>query len=324
MHRYNERLRTAPHMHTLSLGIIAGLTAAACSALSYLIARHHGARQPGAGHTMLVQAHVLMGAASLPLVWWLWPAVPPPLTSWMWPLMGSAVWYIAGQASIFALLQRVDASRIAPLLGLKIAMLAGIVSWGLGHPLTGRCWIAVALSIVAAAMLQRSGRPLPAASLALVLMTCLLFAVSDLCIVALIDAVQTPTADTAAAAASSIDRLRASGLAMALTYSVCGMGASLLLPWSSRGGAGGWPAAGQYAAAWLTGMVALYACFGLVGAVFGNILQSTRGIMAVVAGAVLARMGWHDLEQPVDRGTLLRRLAAALLMTAAIAMYVMP
>ena len=69
-------------------------------------------------------------------------------------------------------------------------------------------------------------------------------------------------------------------------------------------------------------MVALYACFGFVGAVFGNVLFSTRGIMAVVLGALLAHLGWHDLEEKVDRVTLLRRLTAAVLMTAAIAAYV--
>jgi hypothetical protein len=59
-----------------------------------------------------------------------------------------------------------------------------------------------------------------------------------------------------------------------------------------------------------------------VGVVFGNILQSTRGVMSVAIGAALAHLGWHDLEQRVDRSTLLRRLTAALLMTAAIALYV--
>jgi hypothetical protein len=56
--------------------------------------------------------------------------------------------------------------------------------------------------------------------------------------------------------------------------------------------------------------------------VFGNIMQSTRGVMSVAIGAALAHLGWHELEQRVDRATLLRRLAAALLMTAAIALYV--
>jgi hypothetical protein len=42
----------------------------------------------------------------------------------------------------------------------------------------------------------------------------------------------------------------------------------------------------------------------------------------VVFGAALAHRGWHELEQRVDRATLVRRVAAALLMTAAIAVYV--
>jgi hypothetical protein len=43
----------------------------------------------------------------------------------------------------------------------------------------------------------------------------------------------------------------------------------------------------------------------------------------VVIGAWLARAGWHDLEERVDRGTFIRRVVAALLMVAAIALYVM-
>ena len=56
--------------------------------------------------------------------------------------------------------------------------------------------------------------------------------------------------------------------------------------------------------------------------VFGNVLLSSRGLFAVIIGAVLAHRGWHELEQRVDRATLLRRIAAAVLMTAAIALYV--
>ena len=119
-----------------------------------------------------------------------------------------------------------------------------------------------------------------------------------------------------------ISRLHAGGLAMALTYGVCGLLfvplAVGLRPYTRTD----WVAAAQYASAWLVSMVGLYCCFGLVGVVFGNILQSTRGVMSVAIGAALAHLGWHELEQRVDRATLLRRLAAALLMTAAIALYV--
>ena len=62
--------------------------------------------------------------------------------------------------------------------------------------------------------------------------------------------------------------------------------------------------------------------FGTVGALFGNVLQSTRGLMAVAIGPVLAHAGWHDLEERVDRGIFLRRLAAATLMVIAVLVYV--
>jgi hypothetical protein len=112
---------------------------------------------------------------------------------------------------------------------------------------------------------------------------------------------------------------------MGCTYVACGLVAAVALvlvprlqPRDRRDGI----AAMQYAAAWLGGMVALYACFGLVGAVFGNVLQATRGVMAISIGALLARAGWHDLEERVDRATFLRRLAAAGLMVVAIVLYV--
>ena len=83
-----------------------------------------------------------------------------------------------------------------------------------------------------------------------------------------------------------------------------------------------WLAAAQYSAAWMGAMVTLYACIGSVGVILSTILQSTRGIMSVVLGAVLAHHGWHELESRVDRTMLIKRIIAAALMTAAIGVYV--
>jgi len=299
------------------LGVAAGLAAAAFSAVSYLISRHHGTRAAGGSLRLLVQAHVLMGVACLPFVWLLWPAATPPLQGWLPPLLGSAISYLAGQAVVFAALERMTASRLAPLLGMKIVMLAMIVSVLPGPRLDLQQWCAVGLSVAAALMLQRSGGGLPARAFGLVLAACLLFALADVCIVALIDGLQTEAAGTEPRSA----RLVAGALAMALTYVICGCVAAAWLPRVSGDGPRAWLAATQYGMAWLAGMIALYTCFGLVGAVFGNILQSTRGMMAVVIGAALAHAGWHELEERVDRATLVRRIAAAGLMTAAIALY---
>jgi len=302
----------------LALGIATGFAAALLSAVSYLVSRHHAGRPGGDAIRLLVSAHLLMAAVCLPLTWLAGP-VATPVAAWLPPLAGSACCYLTGQAALFAALRLAPASRVAPLLGLKIGMLAAIVTWLPGDPLDARQWAAVALSVAAAALLQRGGGIAPAA-LALVLVTCLAFAVADLCIVGLIDGLQAGQPHPAAAGA----RLRAGALAMSLTYVTCGGVAALMLlcvPHTRPRDPRDWQAGGWYAAAWLGSMVALYACFGLLGAVFGNILQSTRGVMAIVIGAALAHLGWHELEERVDRGTLLRRVMAATLMTAAIALY---
>ena len=300
-----------------TLGIVAGLIAAAASALSYLVSRHYGGRQPGGGRRLLVRAHVLMGLLSVPLAALLWPPTLPPTGAWLPELVGSTACYLAGQVAVFAALQRIDASRLAPLLGLKIAMLAAIVTGLLGHELTGRQWLAVAASIAAAALVQTAGRPLPRSATVVVVAACLLFAMSDLFIVALIDGL----ASAPPVASSMVGRLETGGFAVAITYVLCGVVACGCLPWHGGHEPSDWDPAARYAVVWMAAMLALYTCFGLVGPVFGNILQSTRGTMAVGLGALLARRGWHDLEQPVDRRTLVRRVLAALLMTAAIAAY---
>jgi drug/metabolite transporter (DMT)-like permease len=313
-----------PHLPDLWLGVASGLAAAFFSAVSYLVSRHFSLAQAtlgrkGAALRLLAMAHVLMAVACVPLTWAAWPTASPPARLVAAPLALSAGLYLLGQACLFAALGRVEASRLAPLLGLKVVMLALIVSFVLGHVLDAREWLAVGLSVAAAALLQTGRAAVPPGAFGIMLACCLCFAISDLWIVQLIDELQAG----AAASGGAISRLHAGGLAMTLTYGLCGTLFAPLAIGLRPHTRHDWSAAAQYAAAWLLSMVGLYCCFGLVGAVLGNILQSTRGLMSVALGAALAHLGWHELEQRVDRATLLRRLAAALLMTAAITLYVL-
>lgn len=301
------------------IGIAAGLLAALASALSYLVSRHHVLTHPefrGAGGArLIVQAHGLMGLACIPASWLLWPrAGGPPAVAWMPPTVGCAAIYLLGQACFFKALERVPASKLSPLLGLKVVMLATIVSTFLGSPLDGRQWMAVGLAVAAALSLQRGDDRVPPASFALVLVACLCFALADLQIVALLRVLATEGAEP-------LGRFHSGCLGMCLTYVACG---ALLLPWGRsmvpRTAGGLWPAT-HYALVWLVAMIALYACLGTVGAVFGNILQGTRGVMSVILGGALAHLGWHELEEKVDRRTFAARIAAAMAMAAAIALY---
>ncbi|MCE9629624.1 MAG: EamA family transporter, partial [Planctomycetia bacterium] len=110
---------------TLVLGVAAGLVAAFLSAFSYFVSRDHGSRG-GSSLRLLVLAHALMGAACIPASWLLWPSGLQADARWLVPLVASTVFYLLGQVVVFTALKLSQASRVAPLLGLKIAMLAGI------------------------------------------------------------------------------------------------------------------------------------------------------------------------------------------------------
>ena len=314
---------------TLALGIASGLGAAAFMSLSYLLSRHHGLAQPAgrresAAERLLVQSHLLMGIACVPALAAIWPDRMPPVRDFVPALAASAGFYLVGQMIMFHLLRRLESSRLTPFLGLKIFILAAIVAAVLGQSLTGRQWLAVVLSVSATALLQKTSGGLPARAFGLMLAACLCFALADLCIVRLIDLL---------AAGCGADRLRAGGLAMLMNYAVCGGICGLVIvaapftPLTTLRAtdpvAADWSAAGRYAVIWLVSMTLLYTCFAITGAVFGNVIQSTRGMMSICIGAALAHLGWHELEQRVDREALLRRLGAAVLMTVAIAVYAM-
>ncbi len=307
-------------LNGLWIGVAAGLLAALFSALSYLVSRHHVRTHPElregeGGMRLIVQAHVLMGIVCIPACWFFWPEDGGPAAAeCLPPVLACAAAYLVGQVCFFRALKRVPASRLAPLLGLKIAMLAGIVTVFLGHPLDTRQWIAVALSVAAAFALQRGDDRLPASALGLMLVACLCFAIADLSIVTLIRGLTDGSGAT-------LGRFHAGTLAMSMTYVACGAMLLPLAPAMLPRKLTGWTPAIQFSLVWLVAMISLYACLGQVGAVFGNILQSTRGVMSVVLGALFAHLGWHDLEEHVDRATLLKRIAAAMLMTAAIALW---
>src|SRR5438105_1670004 len=107
------------------MGIICGLLAALFQSLSYLATRHYVQRRAGgASRMLLVLSHVWMGLLAvlmIPVVW------PPRVFDWrpvLWPLGGTAVCYGLGQFGLMMALKKTEPSRVGPLLGLKIVMLA--------------------------------------------------------------------------------------------------------------------------------------------------------------------------------------------------------
>ena len=96
-----------------------------------------------------------------------------------------------------------------------------------------------------------------------------------------------------------------------------------MLPWTGLGVVREWRWAMPFAGAWMAGMFCLFGAFASIGVLYGGILQSTRGLITMGLGALIARAGMHHLEAHVARGVFLRRLLAATLMTGAVSLYIL-
>ncbi len=273
-------------------------------------------------------SHVMQGvvcAAALPGLWWFtrdaaWWDRP----GWMMWLIGVAGWYLLGQACLFVVLRRVEASRVSPLLGVKVAVLAGAAVGLLGVELSAVQWVGVGLAAGAAWVLNGGAERLPWRVLGLVGVTLVGYVGSDLSIQSMVDAQQSASG---AAGVTRDDLARDAlmgGVVGALcSYVVSGMVAAGCLPWWGSRRGGDWAAAVPYAGLWLASMLTLFTCIASVGVVLANILQSTRGLWSVVLGVVVSGRGHHHVEATASRAVVARRGVWAVLMVAAVALYVL-
>jgi drug/metabolite transporter (DMT)-like permease len=293
-------------------GILFGLAAATCQSLSYLQSRHFVGASRERGVLLLLLAHLIQGLICLALLPVLWPATMPPWRQYAVPIVVESLGYLVGQACLFAALRRVEASRIAPVLSFKIAILAILSQVLLGRSITGQQWLAVLLAVAAAWLLQWSGGRFTPRTLATVLLGCTGYAISDLYIRVAIERM------------APVPPIQAALTACALSYAFCGLAVLPLWWWVRRVRAADVRQATPYALTWLTSMGFLYLCFGLAGVILGNIVQSSRGLISILVGPWLARhRHWGHLESVQPPHAIARRAACALLMVAAVALYVL-
>lgn len=116
--------------------------------------------------------------------------------------------------------------------------------------------------------------------------------------------------------------LQAASLTAALTYVLCGaVGVVIVLIQPGHSTRDTWLYSLPFALSWFAAMICLFSCFALVGIVYGAILQSTRGIISVALGFIIARAGFVSLESKSSKQMIARRLIAAALMTGAVALF---
>jgi drug/metabolite transporter (DMT)-like permease len=290
------------------LGVVFGLGSAILASASYLCSRVFTQRWPGSVLSLLALGHIIMGIFSAVLIVFFWPAHLP-MTPWYRNLIFSVVCYFAGQASLMMALHNATASRVSPLLGLKILMLALIGISFMGQNFSPLQWAAIMLSLLAAGMLSATGEKLPFSSMCWILLSCFVFCFSDINIRLLMEHF------------SYLGLWPSSIVSVCLSYILCGIIGLAILPVIRRPAGAMWGMAAPFAVSWFGSMLLLFACFMLIGVVYGNIVQSTRGIISIMMGPVLAATGFEHIETHVPRRVFFQRLAAGLLMTAAIAMY---
>jgi len=295
-------------MGTLA-GVMLGLGAALFQALSYLYSRWFVAKHHHNVIVLLTLSHVLMGGIS---VVGLCLILPDNMSGWkvyFGPVAGCSLFYIAGQAALFMALRRSDASRVSPLLGLKLVVLAGITTGWLSQTYSLMQWVAVLLTVVAAWVMNQAGGRLSRQSVIWILGACAGYSLSDLHIRILVDRF------------AAFGLLRAAVLSALLCYVFCGVCCLPSLFLMRKLNREMWMRAVPFAALWLISMLLLFACFGVIGVVFGNIVQATRGLISIVLGSMVAMAGFEDLESRITTTVLLRRIGAALMMLSAIALF---
>ncbi len=311
------------------LGLALGGMASLFLALSYTFSGMSVRRCKDVGtFGLLCRAHVVMGVLSLiglPFVWT--RTLATHFGDYSLIMLLAIVFYLAGQFCLFMAQRTVDASRVVPLLGMKLLVLAVLNILIMPHLMGTKPesygifqWLGIFLTVGAAFILNKAGQRIPWQSLCWVGMTCLGYASSDTCITMLVrrlQAVGEATADPALAGLA-----KPSVAAAFITYVICGVAGVVLLPLvkkpegAHRKTVWGWIS--PFAFCWLTAMLFLYACFARIGTVNGNIVQSTRGIIAILIGALLAALGFTELEEKVGVQVWIRRLIAGVMMFLAI------
>lgn len=294
------------------LGLLSGVFSALAQSTSYVFSARYLQRHRNAGW-LLLYSQALMGALCLPALFFLWPEVSPwRLLAWLAPLW--VAFYFGGQGFFFVGQRLLESSKLVSLLGLKIPVLALFtITFQQAHlPLAA--WCAVALTVGGAVLFNwTGGRPLSLRALGAVLGTVVLYCACDL--------LETHLVGFARGDDHSLwSVLRASLFALCVLYTALGavcwgalvrQGFRARLLWATA----------PFCAFWYGSQVLLFMCFGAVGPVYGNVLNSLRGVFSVIIGLVLSRLGLNVGETRVPAAMWVRRGIAALLIVFGIALY---
>lgn len=300
-------------------GILAGLASAVLQSCAYVasalfLKRHANPRE------MLFYSQGVQALFALPLFLLLVPASALAAPD-IW--LANGLWLVtftATQLAMFQSQEHVEPSKIATWMGLKIVVLALLAqAWPVGNETVGSWqWCAIGIMLAAVVGLNFSGGMNPGwkggAWLFVFIVTACFCDRQQVVIINLF------RAHGASLFASAL-------LTLALGYLSFGAASAGFAVWRGLRGEGGasmlrklWDST-PFAVFWFSAMMAIYFCYGELGPVFGNVVQSTRALVAVLVSLVAERFIADRFEAPVSRAMWIRRGCAALLMTVGIVLY---
>lgn len=288
-------------------GIIAGLLSACLMSGSFILSRAF-IRKYGDPVRLAVFSQIAMGIGGAVM---LIPGILcigyPASGRFYLYLAGEILFFLIGQTSFFMMIKKVEASRAASLLGTKILSLA-LLATLLGDPVMPMQWAAVLLCAVAAVGMNLSGIRISAGSFFWLLAAVTFYALCDICITGMMLLMPGGSMIVNALGVTAIC-FTSLGIAVLPALWKYPMRGRELLD------------AVPYGLFYYLSLIFLMASFAALGVVFGGIIQAGRGIISVVLGFLLLRMGIDKSEPPASRRMWIRRLCMAVLMLAAMVMY---
>lgn len=289
-------------------GIAAGLLSALLISISFVFSRAY-IRKYADPVQLAVYSQLVMGigGALMLLISLCFQKIPLNEPRFLLLLAGDVFFFLIGQTSFFIVIKQVEATRASSLLGLKLMVLA-LIAVLIGKPITPLQWIAVALCTAAAVGMNFSGGRLPLKSVFWLMMSVLFYALCDSCITEMMLMMPGKSMLT-----NSFGVIGISYTVLALAV----LPATGKYPFRKKPMLDAVP----YGLFYFSSILFLMTCFGLIGVVFGSIMQAGRGIISVLLGVLLIRLGYEKTEPMVSRRLWIQRGLMAILMLTAMTLY---
>lgn len=300
-------LFSLPNRSLMISGVLYGFAAALMQSISYVFSAQFILQHRAAPLTLLILMHLVLGGVGLAILPFLWHSKLLSVGDYIGPLLCTTFFYCVGQISLFKAIRASEASRVSPLLGLKVLVLAAMGLLWFGDSYQAVQWVAVGLCALGAVWLSASGGRISMSALGWVVMACVGYALSDLSVLYTMRSLE------------PLPLLHAAGVGVCLCYIICG--ALSLLFYPSLKEKHLLVQSAPSALTWLLAMVFLFACFAEIGVVFGGIVQSSRGLISIFLGILLTWVGFKYAEKMPVKSVFMQRVAASALMLIAIAMF---